>query len=180
MSQNQHQHQHQSAKSTKPEGQGVLADHDVLMVMDEDGVLHGVAEEKDNLVKVGTWILGEAKGVPATKSHCGEVGAPESWIHQRSRLLGVGPKISILYRFLKIEGILLDALNKGAWRVAAALVPQNILGCGHLEGSAFPSYLLVSRKNGDRWRGNAGHLPLRVEHHHLQYQHICIMASASI
>ena len=122
MSQNQHQHQHQSAKSTKPEGQGVLADHDVLMVMDEDGVLHGVAEEKDNLVKVGTWIPGEAKGVPATKSHYGEVGAPESWIHQRSRLLGVGPKISILYRFLKIEGILLDALNKdGACGVGSQL-----------------------------------------------------------
>ena len=103
-------------------GQGVLADHEVLMVMDEDGVLHGVAEEKDNLVKVGTWIPGEAKGVPATKSHYGEVGAPESWIHQRSRLLGVGPKISILYRFLKIEGILLDALNKdGACGVGSQL-----------------------------------------------------------
>ena len=50
-------------------GQGVLADHEVLMVMDEDGVLHGVAEEKDDLVKGGTWVPGEAKGVPATKFH---------------------------------------------------------------------------------------------------------------
>ena len=36
------------------QGQGVLADHEVLVVVDEDGVLHGVAEEQVDLVKVGT------------------------------------------------------------------------------------------------------------------------------
>ena len=35
-------------------GQGVLADHEVLVVMDEDGVLHGAAEEKVDLVIVST------------------------------------------------------------------------------------------------------------------------------
>ena len=50
-------------------GQWVLADHEVLVVMDEDGVLHGAAEEKVDLVIVGTWVPAKAKSIPATKSH---------------------------------------------------------------------------------------------------------------
>ena len=34
--------------------QGVLADHEVLVVVDEDGVLHRVAEQKVDLVIVST------------------------------------------------------------------------------------------------------------------------------
>ena len=56
--------------------QGVLADQEVLVVMDENVVLEGAAEMQVQLVVSSTGIPLKAKSVAPTKLHGGKVSGP--------------------------------------------------------------------------------------------------------
>ena len=96
------------------QSQRILAHHEVLVVVDEDRVLHQVAEVEVDLVVICARVPREGESVPTPKLHGGEVGAPERGLHQGGGLLGRVPEVGVLDSLLQVKGLLLDTLHQAS------------------------------------------------------------------